>query len=588
MKSTLLLVFGLLSLQIVGQTPCENGFAGDYPCNNVELMAVLTPADLLAEEEGGILLNDIWGWTDPTTKKEYVLVGMANGTSFVDISDPIHPIMLGILPEHHAAQSGGFDGSTSKVFHDEGKSIWRDIKVYNDHAYIVSEDANHGVQIFDLTQLRNVTNAPQEFKETAHYDGLGNAHNIVINEQTGYAYAVGVKAGFNCRAGGLHIINIQNPTNPIYEACFDDDGYTHDAQCVIYNGPDTDYQGKEICFNSNEDTITIVNVDNKSDMSIISRVGYDGVSYAHQGWLTEDHKYFLSNDELDEYYNGTLTTTFIWDVQDLDNPIQIGTYTHTTTSIDHNLYIVGDRTYESNYTSGLRILDISDIANANLVEIGFFDTYPDNDDPEFHGTWSNYPFFESGIIAVSDITNGLFLLQPHVDVAVISQPENIYACVGEHFNMGIEVFGSGLSYKWQIDIGNGFEDITDFNAYNNTNSDTLHIHEVVFEQNKHAFRCKITDSNNEIYYSNSASLLITDNPVADFEFIIEDTTVEFINDSYAFESYTWDFGDNSELSTELNPIHNYTFETINYNVLLTTTNECAEDTMEQDINIIVT
>lgn len=390
------------------QTPCINGFADRYPCDGVDLLARLTPTELLAEEENGVLLNDVWGWTDATTGKEYVLVGMANGTSFVDISDPLNPIMLGMLPEHHVARSG-------RSVHDGEKSIWRDIKVYNNHAFIVSEEEGHGMQVFDLTDLRAVLNPPMEFVEAGHYGGISAAHNVVINEATGYAYVVGSGYGDEgsicSTVGGLHVVNVRIPTNPVYEACFDDDMYTHDAQCVIYAGSDADYSGKEICFNSNEDTFTIVDVDDKKNIQMISKTGYDGVAYMHQGWLTEDHNYFLSNDELDEGDFGSKTKTFIWDVRGLDTPILIGKYIHRTTAIDHNLYIVGDNVYESNYTSGLRILDISDIANANLKLVGYFDTYPSSNDPHFFGTWSNYPFFESGVIAASDITGGLFLLK---------------------------------------------------------------------------------------------------------------------------------------------------------------------------------
>src|SRR5690606_20218176 len=88
--------------------------------------------------------NDIWGWTDPETEKEYALMGLNNGTAFVDVSDPVNPVYLGKLPTH--TQS----------------SLWRDIKVYADHAFVVSEASGHGMQVFDLTRLRGVT-SPQTF-----------------------------------------------------------------------------------------------------------------------------------------------------------------------------------------------------------------------------------------------------------------------------------------------------------------------------------------------------------------------------------------------------------------------------------------
>ena len=257
-------------------TTCSGGMAGTYPCSNVDLMSFLDLADI-----GGGSANDIWGWTDSSTGKEYAIMGRTNGTSFVDISDPVNPIYLGNLPPHSAV------------------SISRDIKVYADHAFIVTEANNSGMQVFDLTQLRAVASPPATFSETKHYSGFSDAHNLVINEDSGFAYAVGTN---NC-SGGLHMINIQTPTNPTAAGCFSADGYTHDAQCVNYDGPDLDHQGTEICFNSNEDTLTIVDVTNKAAPVMLSRTGYSGSRYTHQGWLTEDQAYFLLDDEEDERDN---------------------------------------------------------------------------------------------------------------------------------------------------------------------------------------------------------------------------------------------------------------------------------------------
>ena len=280
--------------------------------------------------------------------------------------------------------------------------------MYNNYAFIVADNVgSHGMQVFDLTLLRNVT-TPQTFSNSAHYSGVGSAHNIVINEATGYAYIV----GSNQNSGGLHFVNIQNPLAPVIGGPgFSDDGYTHDAQVVIYNGPDVAYQGKEIAFASNEDTFTIIDVDDKSDAQQISRTGYAGSSYAHQGWLTEDHQYFLMNDELDEQNNAHNTRTYIWNIQDLDAPVFMGYYQSAVAAIDHNNYVKGDSLYQANYRGGLRVLDISDVANANLSEVGFFDVYPASNSAQFNGAWSNYPYFASGNIIISSIEDGLFIVK---------------------------------------------------------------------------------------------------------------------------------------------------------------------------------
>jgi choice-of-anchor B domain-containing protein len=369
----------------VAQTPCESGFAGAYPCDNVDLMSHLNGGFF------GANANDIWGWVDPVDDHEYVLLGLSNGTAFIDITDPVNPIYVGHLPT------------------ETSNSSWRDIKVYSDHAFIVSEAGGHGMQVFDLTQLSSVVSPPATFSPDAHYSGFGNAHNIAINEATGMAYAVGT----NTFSGGLHIVDVTSPLTPVIAGDFALDGYTHDTQVVIYNGPDTDYAGQSVAFSCNEDELTIANVEDPSDTYMISSTGYANASYAHQGWLTPDHKYFLLSDELDEN-NGTVsfTTTYIWDVQDLDAPFLMGEHTATTAAIDHNLYTDGNLVFQSNYRAGLRILDAIDIANTNLTEVAYFDVYPANDNTGFSGTWSNYPYFPSGIVAVSHITDGVFILKP--------------------------------------------------------------------------------------------------------------------------------------------------------------------------------
>jgi hypothetical protein len=206
---------------------------------------------------------------------------------------------------------------------------------------------------------------------------------------------------------------VRTPTLPRTAGCFSLDGYTHETQCVIYDGPDTAYRGREVCFNSNEDTLTIVDASDKIEAVQLSRTGYGGSAYTHQGWLTEDQRFFLVNDEGDEAAFRHPTRTWIWDVSDLDAPILASHYDGTTASVDHNLYIRGNLVYESNYRSGLRVLDATDVAAGILREVGFFDIYPSDDLTGYNGAWTSYPFFASGLVALNGIEQGLFVLSPH-------------------------------------------------------------------------------------------------------------------------------------------------------------------------------
>ena len=379
----------------------SDGMAGEFSCGQIDLISFLPNEEM--QMNRGVRLNDVWGWTDPETGIEYGLVGHMEGTAFIDLSNPALPKYLGTLP-----RTEGSPGST-----------WRDIKVYQDHAYIVADRANkHGMQIFDLRQLRDLTNPPVEFEPTAHYDLIHSAHNIVINEETGFGFAVGASGGGSTCGGGLHMMDLRKPQSPEFVGCFADEttgrgrtGYSHDAQCVIYKGPDSDYAGREICFGANETALSIADVTDKENPISIASATYPNATYVHQGWLTEDHTYFFQNDELDELAgNIEKTRTMVWDVSQLSDPIMIREFFGPTSATDHNLYIHGDVMYQTNNAIGLRIIDVS--SPENPLDIGHFDTTPYGfDDAGFNGTWSSYPYFDSGMIIVTSRREGLFVLK---------------------------------------------------------------------------------------------------------------------------------------------------------------------------------
>ena len=383
-----------------GEVSCEGGTAAGYACHMVDLLSFLPREALGAGED--VKLNDVWGWTDPLTSREYALVGRMDGTAFVDVTDPVNPRYLGSL-----ARTA-----------DTRARIWRDVKVFKDHAFIVASGAGqHGMQIFDLTGLREVTESA-EFEPTALYTGIGSSINVAINEDTGFAYLVGSSGGETC-GGGSHMVDINDPLNPVFAGCFAHPrtgrrgtGYSHDTQCVVYHGPDEEYRGREICIGSNETALSVADVTDKDNTVAIADAEYPNTVYAHQGWLSEDHRYFYSTDELDELL-GLVdgTRTLIWDLEDLDDPILVKEYVGPTMATDHNLYVRGDRLYLSVNLDGLRVLDIRDPENP--VEFGHFDTTPGSEDSAgTGGAWSVYPFLPSGNVLVSSREEGLFVVGP--------------------------------------------------------------------------------------------------------------------------------------------------------------------------------
>jgi len=373
----------------------EEGSVEQFGCTDIELYAYIPGSMLTAPERArGVRANDNWGWTDTETGREYALIGRNDGTSFIDITDPTQPVLVGDLP---------------KTPNTPRSQLWRDIKTFENHAFIVADGAGaHGMQIFDLTRLRDVRNPPALFEPDLLYRGdeinpVESIHNVVINEETGFAYLT------SRGCSGLHMVDINEPLNPTFVGCSDEGG-SHDAQCVVYSGPDQAYQGSEICLRMSGSRFQISDVTDKDNAVELSTATHPNPAYMHQGWLTEDQRYFIMNDESDVIAgNAPTTRTLIWDVTDLEDPILAREFFGSDPASAHNLYVKGDFTYQANYKYGLHILDTSDPLNP--VEVGKFDTAPFGSGPGFGGAWSTYPFFDSGSIIVTSMQEGFFVLK---------------------------------------------------------------------------------------------------------------------------------------------------------------------------------
>lgn len=360
---------------IVGPIAARNGDAGGFPASNVTLLSWL-PLNQFPDEQRSA--NDCWGYVSPSGR-EYILLGLQSGFSVLEVTNPTSPVQIGFVPGNGSA--------------------WRDIKVIGHYAYGVSE-GGLGIQVIDLDDVdngnvRHVTNKMQ--------NGHSSTHNIISNPDSGYIYLCGANIG----NGGLIAVSLANPEDPQIVGAWTS-RYVHDAQVVNYTeGP---FAGREIayCFAGGRG-LYVVDVTNKNNMFTIGSTRYPGTRYCHQGWLSEDRQYLFTNDEMDEGSAFSVTTTHVIDVSNPASPREVSTFSTGLTSTDHNLYVLGDLAFQANYTSGLRIFDISNPMNAQ--EVAFLDTLPNGDAVGYHGAWSTYPYLPSGTIAISDIERGLFLLR---------------------------------------------------------------------------------------------------------------------------------------------------------------------------------
>jgi choice-of-anchor B domain-containing protein len=184
--------------------------------------------------------------------------------------------------------------------------------------------------------------------------------------------------------------------------CWGHGARIHDAQCVNYHGPDPAYAGREICISGDEGAgLIIYDVTDKANVAIVSVTQYENVDYAHQCWFTEDHEHLLLGDEGVELSAGINTTLYAFDVRNLAAPINTGKWVSELASTDHNVFIRGNYAFLAGYSSGLRILDLTNIAQGQLTEVAYFDSFPAHNNPGYTAVWGVYPYFPSGVVALT-------------------------------------------------------------------------------------------------------------------------------------------------------------------------------------------
>jgi choice-of-anchor B domain-containing protein len=316
-----------------------------------------------------VKINDIWGYQH-SSGSEYALVCSEVSLYIVDITAPNQP---------------------SLVFEIAGDtSAWRDVKTYNDFAYVVNEKSG-GLLIIDLSNLPN--SAPFQYITEIDTFNYQTAHNLFIDEN-GVAYLL----GSNIANSGAFMLNINTPNRfePQFLGLYDDQ-YVHDA----YARGDTLYTSE-----INNGTFSVVDVSDKQNPIILARQSTSR-RYTHNCWLSDDGNYLITTDEKPGAF------VDIYNINNLNNIKLLDQYQNSPRDsvIPHNTFFLGNYIFTSYYRNGLTLVDAT--IKDNLVEIGSYDTSPFSSDRGFEGNWGVYPYLPSGHIIASDREEGLFILDPN-------------------------------------------------------------------------------------------------------------------------------------------------------------------------------
>jgi choice-of-anchor B domain-containing protein len=334
--------------------------------------------------------SDCWGYTSPSGR-EYALMALGWGLGIVEVTNPANPTILTVITGPN--------------------STWRDVDVMGHYAYVVTDQSGVGIQIIDLSQVdAGIATLVRNFSQGGHT----TTHTIVANPDSGFLYLSGGNAA---NTGMIPATTLGDPTFPTFTGPGWRDQYVHEVQVVTYtSGP---YAGREIAFlfaagpyygPSYTRGLFIVDVTNKNNLVTLAGIDYPALRFCHQGWLSEDRRYLYINDELDgPTYGVSSGLKRVFDVTDLEHPRLVSTFDNGLTAVDHNEYVNGRYLYQANYTSGLRIWDLSHPLRP--VEVAWIDTHPENNNPTYNGAWGNYPFFASGSILISDVQRGLFVVR---------------------------------------------------------------------------------------------------------------------------------------------------------------------------------
>jgi len=384
MKKLLLFIFSIISLNVYAQ-PQELNLLGTWSDST------LPPTSFFDNT-----YNEIWGLA--INDSEIAVIGSTMGTHFINVTDPNNPVEI-----EAAFVAGGAQGTNL---------VHRDFHDYNGYLYAVADEGQSStLQIIDLSGLPDTVEVVYDSN-----DILQRSHNIFIDSVAARIYACGVRKQGVSGFINVQVIDISDPVNPTILNDYNGIPYVHD----IYVEDNIAYAN---C--GNDGFFTVDFTDAATPNILGSMTTYTQQGYNHSGWLDRDGEHYYMADET---WDSDLKVV---DVSNFDDMSVISTFNaeQTLTTIPHNLIVRCNLLYVSYYYEGVQIFDITDPVNP--VRTHFYDTSTRTNMTGYEGAWGVYPFLPSGNILVSDMQNGLFVLEAISDhdcenVVSIKTPNNIY------------------------------------------------------------------------------------------------------------------------------------------------------------------
>lgn len=325
--------------------------------DNINLLFNWSDSTLPINSLGGSY-TDVYGVA--INGREYAVIGSTIGAHIIDVTNPSQSYEAAFVP-------GAFQGSL--VTH-------RDYFHMDNYLYAVCDQGSSTLQIIDLSNLPNSV--------TVIYDTdslISTTHNIFIDTLNKKLYTTSGK-----------VFDISDPINPSF--LFHMGFFYHD----LYVENDTGY------FNCFSNGLQIYEMTTNFPQYLGSLTSYPDQGTNHSGWK-KDSIYIMADE------NGGLSLKII-DVSDLNNLQVIALFNSgvlPSPAVPHNLIIRDNFVYVSYYCDGLQVFDISNPNNP--IKAGYYDTYPSIYCSGFKGNWGIDPQLHSGIILVSDVQSGLFILE---------------------------------------------------------------------------------------------------------------------------------------------------------------------------------